>query len=645
LAYYEKDITEIQQSIINNIHDAWPQADTKQGTFISNVFINPISDEIAAMYGDMKLLRLSQSVLTAVGDDLDYLASNYFIVRKSATKSSGKVRFYLKNTNKSVTLIKDTDLEDSITIPYGTVVSSVGTYTSTAIQFQTTESLVYTRDEIKQLSIDGDTGYRYIEAAAESVATGEDKNIAAGVITSVVTTNIKGIAFVSNPYAFYGGTDAESDTSLARRIELAITGSNIGTKDGYLSFCLGQNGVVNAKVVGAGDNIMFRDGGYINDNGEYQFGMGGCVDIYIRGHQNMESTYNFTVSSDYLHGTTNFSNIILPKQPVNEIISIISTTTGKNLINASTFETEKYTMKDPLDSSKTKIETKYCKDILWDFSITDTFPDTDYYSLPQGMTQEQIKNLKNKVDVELKDALLYLSNMMYSIDWGSTSERTTEGGSTELFKKIYYNNGVYKIIAKDNTGLDGRMFIMKNDKIYVRIYMQPDYILQKDITNYAGSMVAQDSIKWLNTSQLILNDVLIIKYNYDYLIEHLQTTIETKRCLTADVLVKQAIEVPVEIIATLACYNYDTVANIKKIANTRLTTWINTLQSLGGEFDKSDIVALLKESETVDSVDLDTLQIAIKGYAPQNKLACADNEYFVVSNIILNVAYSKTIRA
>jgi hypothetical protein len=63
--YYEKSLTEVVTNIINNIHDAMPEVDTKPGTFIRDVFIDPISDEITAMYGDMQLLKLSQSVLSS----------------------------------------------------------------------------------------------------------------------------------------------------------------------------------------------------------------------------------------------------------------------------------------------------------------------------------------------------------------------------------------------------------------------------------------------------------------------------------------------------------------------------------------------------------------------------------------------------
>ena len=44
-----------------------------------------------------------------------------------------------------------------------------------------------------------------------------------------------------------------------------------------LKYVLDYNNVAAAKVVGAGDDIMFRDGGYIDTYGEYHWGSGGCM--------------------------------------------------------------------------------------------------------------------------------------------------------------------------------------------------------------------------------------------------------------------------------------------------------------------------------------------------------------------------------
>ena len=47
---------EIRQSIRDNINDKDPRIDSKAGTFVSDVFVAPASDELAATYIDMKYL-------------------------------------------------------------------------------------------------------------------------------------------------------------------------------------------------------------------------------------------------------------------------------------------------------------------------------------------------------------------------------------------------------------------------------------------------------------------------------------------------------------------------------------------------------------------------------------------------------------
>lgn len=638
--YYIKSTSEIMQNIINNIHDAIPEADTKEGTFLRNVFINPTSDEITAMYGDMFRLKMGQSVITAIGDDLDFLAANYFVVRKEAIKSAGKLRFYIRNSNKSQAEITANDIPAYIRIPIGTTASTTASYDKESITFQTTQLIYYEFDEIKKLPIDSETGYRYLEAAAECAIAGEVGNVAAGEIINL-NASIDGIFAVKNPFSFVGGQDMENDISLAERVRLAITGNNIGTKNGYLRFALDQNNVIDAKVVGAGDNIMFRDGGYVDDAGVYHFGEGGCVDIYVRGHQNLEATYTFTMGSAYILSPTNpYPDIKLVSQPVTSIASITSQTTGETFINAEIYEVEQYsyTVDDTVS-----MDTFYAVDILWDFSLTDTFPDTDYYSSPAGLTATQIAALKAELDNELNAAVLYMTNISYGIDWSTATTKNTADGQTNLLRKIYINNSVYKLQAKDNSNLNGRIFIMKNDEIYVRAYVKPDYILKKDTSDYAGSTIGYDSIHWLNTEKLLLNDTLIINYNYDALIHTLQANVDAQRCLTADVLIKQAVEIPIEIIADVVIYNTITKSYIKRKIATDINNYIATTDTLGGDLDRSDIVALIKNSEYVDSVNLDTLQISIKGQAPQDKIIINDNQYFVLHSLVLNVTYTDVV--
>lgn len=634
---FYQSLAEVRQKIIDNIHETLPEASIREGNFLSNL-VNPISDEIAALYGDMEILHMNQSIIFATGDDLDLLAANYFVTRKPATVSTGKVRFYIANSNQSASTISESDIPDIINIPVGTQLSTLGSYSQEAVIVQTTELLYYTRDAIVMLPIDGESGFRYLECSAESINYGAVNNIAARTIVRL-NDSIDGISSVTNPFAFNGGTDKESDASLTYRIQLAVTGNNIGTKDGYLKFVLDYNNVSAAKIVGAGDNIMFRDGGYIDAAGTYHWGSGGCVDIYVKGHQVVDDTYHFTVTPTYLQ---TYPNLLLPNQPVVDILSITSELSGETLINGASYDTEKYSY---TDGENTLFQTHYCIDILWDFSLTDTFPDLDYYSLPLGFTTPQITKLKLQVDNELLNAREYMTNMSYSIDWAITSTRSTDEGSTTLFEKIYVNDSVYKLIAKNDSNLDGRVFIKKNNNIYVRAYVEPDYILQKDISDYAGGMVGEDSIKWLSTRKLLPNDMLTIVYNYDNLINTIQMDIEEQKCMTANVLVKQAVEVPIEIILDVVMFNTTTPENVRNIIATDLSTYISDTFSLGGTIDRSDIVDLVKGCQYVDRVDLNTLQLSRKGSTSEDIITINDNEYFTLSNLVLNLTINNTIIA
>ena len=67
----QRTFDEIQQSIRNNINDRDQRVDSKPGTFISDVFVQPEADELASAYIDMKILEINQSINTASGYNLE----------------------------------------------------------------------------------------------------------------------------------------------------------------------------------------------------------------------------------------------------------------------------------------------------------------------------------------------------------------------------------------------------------------------------------------------------------------------------------------------------------------------------------------------------------------------------------------------
>ena len=615
-----KSLNEIVHSIINNIHDKIPEADTKEGTFIRDVFINPISNEFAGLYGDLKLMKLSQSILTATSSDLDKLAANYFVERKSATRSYGKLRFYIIGTND----ITNSTIPEEVVIPEGTIVSTVGTYTKEPIKVRTIESIKLNKTKILTLPQDVNYGgFRYIEVQAMSVDYGSINNVGSMQLVRQETNITQDILSVTNPFAFSGGADTEDDNSLLLRIRLAISGSNIGTKDGYLSYVLRHNGVIDAKVIGAEDDIMIRDDGY-----------GGCVDIYIRGILNEEAIQNFNVDYDYI---SDYSDIVLENQPVNSIV-YIEADDGTKFINAADFEVTKETTVQ--DNGETVVNPTFYKDYEWDFSIIDKFIETEKYKLPDYLTSFQIKELKSKVDAELRLALTYMTNINPDLNWNIMSKIR----ENEMFSMWGSNNKIYRIIAI-HPWLNGMMFIKKNDKIFLRERGEPDYILIKDTGLLSNSTKAIDRIKWIEEgkNKPTIGQTLSIKYNFDKLINDLQEGIEANRILTADVLIKRATKVDIQIELDAIAYSTYNISEIKKEIINNISIYINNIKKMGSEFDRSDIVALAKEVEGVDMVHLESVKINKIGLAPENIIKTKENEYLNLNTIIVNVKSSNNI--
>lgn len=215
--------------------------------------------------------------------------------------------------------------------------------------------------------------------------------------------------------------------------------------------------------------------------------------------------------------------------------------------------------------------------------------------------------------------------------------KTDSSGHTDLFNKIFYtDSNVYKIVAYDER-LNGRVFVKKGDAIYLRVYSQPDYVLSKDRSVIGGSIRGNDSLQWLNGVKPIIGDSLIITYNYDQLVRDIQVGIDYNRCLTADVLVKQSEVLQIEVLLEALCYSDASPLTTKKLITNRISTYINNVKRIGGDIDRSDIAAIARQTEGVDSVNLDTVKIGVIGGSYQRKISASLNQYFNVQNIVITV--------
>lgn len=661
-----KTLNEIIINIINNMHDALPEADIKEGTFLRDVIIDPPAAEISDIYNDLYQMELAQSVLTSTGNDIDKLASNYFIKRKDGTKSYGKVRFYIKGTNKNNGF--DYVYPD-VRIKSGTTVTTLGTTEKPALQFKTLDDIfvsgtsksiingtVTYSSGIEALPKDS-TGYKYIEILCESINVGIKNNIGPFEIVSTAGTIMDSINNVGNPFSFSGASDPEDDISLALRISLAITGSNIGTRDGYLSYVLQQPQVLDALVVAAGDEYMVRDIiTVINNGNQVTQHMGGKVDIYVRTNAKLQDEFSHVVTAGDLDNDFEVPrNLLLSEEayPIERIVSIVGQTLNlddsvnyKTYINADDYELEK----------RTDDRERYYVDIPWDFNTKSYFADEDYYPLPSNLSQSERLRLKTKLDNELQIAFQYLSDLSYQIEWDLINWidelSYAVNNVTTIFDYGYYSNDLfYKLKMKssidDGAILGGRIFVKKQNKIYVRAYVTPDFKLVKDTSDVADSVKATDYIQWFDkntsiskpngSSTPVEGEKLIVKYIHNSGIKELQDGIEIKRVLTADVLIKSAKQKDIEIKFSAVCSpSYNSQEMRLKISDA-LTYYVNSQKKLGDYVDQSDVVYIVKSIDGIISVNIDSIELSFVGYEESQTLKCKPDEFFYLKNLILTV--------
>lgn len=179
---------------------------------------------------------------TASGIYLDRHAAMRGITRLPASKAAGVLRFYVKDTSA-----------EAVTIAAGTVCM-----TADERRFQTLEEAVLLPGEL------------YAEAKAEAMEEGSGGNAVADAIC-ILTACPMSITGCTNPAAFSGGNDAETDAELRQRVLESYRRLPNGANTAwYETTAMSHTGVAAARAVGRARGI-------------------GTVDVYIASESGLPS--------------------------------------------------------------------------------------------------------------------------------------------------------------------------------------------------------------------------------------------------------------------------------------------------------------------------------------------------------------------
>jgi len=282
------NITTLLDDIKNFIKSKNPTLDIQTGSDLYDLIIHGNSFAIGEIYNQLQIIENLQSIATTTGSDLDRIARNYNLSRKSAIPATGEITLYAS----SITA-------DTI-IPAGTTVGTKSSASVTGINFKTVGDYNILLSS-KAFYFNSNTGRYEITIPIQCVVDGIQGNVDANTIT-VLQSSVSQITGCVNYSQTSGGAEEETDRDLQERCSLSWVTSSVGTRDGYKKLMLDSEIVSDAFAVSPFDTDSVRDG----------------VDIYTLTTSALTSKLQ---TSTYTSGD---SYTILTSQPVISIQSIVT---------------------------------------------------------------------------------------------------------------------------------------------------------------------------------------------------------------------------------------------------------------------------------------------------------------------------------
>lgn len=190
----------------------------------AGIRLRVLAGQLFALHSRISWIQRQFFPSTATGTQLDQLAAMWGLARKEASFAEGMLLF---SRPEAETL-------PEAQLPSGIICAAPGTQGK---QFVTLEPSILPEGETQAL------------VPARALETGADSNVAAGKITIPVNPP-QGVTQVTNPSAFDGGADTETDDHLRRRLADRLgkmpNGANADT---YREKALAYDGVLEAAVL------------------------------------------------------------------------------------------------------------------------------------------------------------------------------------------------------------------------------------------------------------------------------------------------------------------------------------------------------------------------------------------------------------
>jgi uncharacterized phage protein gp47/JayE len=219
-----RSVTEITNSIVEAVQIKDPLMSCDVGS-PERLIVEAVSSELSKTSYDLDILAQRKNVNNLSGSALDAEVAIYGFGRRQGAKSKGVLRFQTK-TAVTVNNIIPFNTKASVQIADGTI-----------LNFFTTASGVIAE------------GASYLDLPAIAEFPGANYNVDANAVT--ITSQTSSEVQVTNPIAFIGGRDTESDSQLRERYRQTRFRGEVGTTDYYAGLCFRANSVSRVRVLDA----------------------------------------------------------------------------------------------------------------------------------------------------------------------------------------------------------------------------------------------------------------------------------------------------------------------------------------------------------------------------------------------------------
>lgn len=558
-------------------------------------------------------LTSDEDVQTLIDNAFDKLASNYGVVREGGKRARAEVTFFV--TDRPTT---------PITRNIGTVLNAGG------VGFRTTSSAIISTTGGGRV-FSPTTGRFFDRAFVQADAPGSDGNVAAGQIT-VIENNTLLVQVVNESPAF-GGTDRESNRTLATRAIGVLSSVDSGTFQGYVENSVNVPGVEQVNVIQAGNALMMRDRN--PDNGRH---VGGKVDIWLRGISEAKVTDAFAFSFETRRAfqfepvgdltALKFRAVdpaLSVDNPIIEMLDIeVFDLVFENVTRGTVFD-----LTDVQIVSFNSIQLSSDNNDPAAHSFGDEFRGayrfrtSNKFVLPRQPVIE-VTRFEGTQTGLVPEGIFSLFRASDPLELG----RSTEAGDFVQVIEPLDDEGTtipsstpIEVTDEDHTILDGIEFLnnLGINSFTVRVFNLERTIEYngplsngiRDFTFIDGTETVPLGIQLTDGSQIAEGETVLVDYFHDEnfeveyttnaVVSAVQSTIDGDSHITADAIAKSAVEVPVDIQATVVLRRNETANVVDDRIRTALSRLFGTF-SLATPVRPSDVIRAIDATQGVDYV-------------------------------------------